>query len=117
MLSGDITNLFVDMPFIRGIYLEDNSFSGRIDDNFLVGNQLLLHVDISANELTGYVPAHLFDPQVVPILELLDLHDNRISGVLPEINVAENREMNFLSLHFNNIGGKKRGSCVGRLLA
>ena len=73
-LSGDITNTFASMSFLQGLVLEDNLFQGFINDKFLANNGLLVHVDLSGNDLTGYVPNHLFDATRVPILEMLDLN-------------------------------------------
>lgn len=112
MLSGDITMMFIEMPFLRGLYLEDNSFQGRIDENFLNNNRLLLHIDLSNNDMTGEVPAHFFDPVAVPFLEMLDFHNNRLAGVLPNGISSNNTEMNFLSLHNNFIEGNVPESWV-----
>jgi hypothetical protein len=104
MLSGDITSMFNEMRSLRGLYLEDNFIQGTIDDNFLPDARLLLQLDMSNNELTGYVPEHFFDRTRFPIFELVDLHNNRLAGVLPS-NFTVNLEMNLVSLQGNSIEG------------
>jgi hypothetical protein len=104
LFTGDISSTFNDMTFLQFLHLEDNAFEGRIDDSFLASNQLLLHVDLSDNDMTGFIPSHFFDPGRHPLLELLDFHGNRLSGQLPTV-IPDNYMMKFLSLHENSIGG------------
>lgn len=104
MLSGDISSMFDNMTLLRALYLEDNIFHGRVDDNFLKNNTILLHVDLSNNEMTGTLPAHFLDSILMPFLELVDLNNNRLTGVLPD-DIAYNSVMNFLSLYSNSIRG------------
>jgi hypothetical protein len=76
---------------------------GRIDDDFLSGvNATLLQLDLSHNELTGFIPEHFFAP--TGILELVDLAHNRIGGALPDVLLGA-VEMNLVALHNNFIEG------------
>lgn len=111
LLSGDVSTLFNDMPLLKGLYLEDNNFYGRIDSNFLRNNKLLRYADLSSNQFTGYVPAHFFDHTVAPYLWVLDFHNNRLSSVLPS-NISAESDVRFLSLHGNWIEGNVPASWV-----
>ena len=78
-LSGNVASAFDGMPFLQGLFLEDNYFQGYVSDTFLAQNRLLIELDLSGNELTGYVPRHFFSSTTVPLLRVVDLHGNRLS--------------------------------------
>lgn len=103
-LSGDLSTTFDKMTSLKAVYAEDNLFQGTIDDNFMANHRGLVQLDLSNNDFLGSVPAHFFDPTRMPLLELFDVHNNRLSGVLPDLP-SQNMEMNFLALHRNSIGG------------
>ena len=103
-LSGDLSTTFDKMTMLRLLYAEDNSFQGTIDDNFLAKHPRLAHLDLSNNDFVGSIPDHFFDPTRVPLFEMLDVHNNRLSGFLPA-NVPRNMEMNYLALQGNSFRG------------
>eukprot|EP00977_Amphora_coffeiformis_P000111 scaffold26_cov158-Amphora_coffeaeformis.AAC.3 len=103
-LSGDVTTTFDNMPNLRVVYIEDNMLEGTMDDNFMANNPNLIQVDLSNNNFVGSIPDHFFDPERIPLLEMLDVGHNRLSGFLPA-NVPRNPEMNFLALQGNSFRG------------
>uniref|UniRef100_A0A7S3P922 Disease resistance R13L4/SHOC-2-like LRR domain-containing protein n=1 Tax=Amphora coffeiformis TaxID=265554 RepID=A0A7S3P922_9STRA len=105
ILSGDISKTFDQMSQLQGIYLEDNAFQGFISNDFLTNHPQLAQIDISGNDLTGYLPNHIFDISLMPQLELVDVHDNHLSGTLPEVLVT-NDSIKLLALHGNDISGE-----------
>jgi hypothetical protein len=105
LLYGDITTIFNGMPLLEALFLEDNSFEGTIDDNFLRESQGLIQLDISDNNsLQGTLPAHFIDSREFGKLQVLDLHGNSLTGDLPVVH-ALNQNLQLLALHNNAIGG------------
>ena len=86
------------------VYLEDNMFTGNIDDNFFAQAKSLVHLDASNCSFSGSVPGHLFK---LPDLAVLDLSMNSLEGQLPDEALAsvQDSKLEFLSLHTNNITG------------
>jgi Leucine rich repeat len=102
--SGDITDIFNEMTTIQYMFLEDNDFEATLDETFLADLTNLTQLDLSDNNLQGSVPAHLFDINAHPRMQLLDLHGNGLSGDLPEMT-ASNEFILFVALHDNAITG------------
>jgi len=86
------------------VYLEDNMFTGNIDDTFFAQATSLVHLDASNCSFSGTVPGHLFK---LPDLTVLDLSMNRLEGQLPDetLSSVQESKLKFLSLHTNNITG------------
>lgn len=93
-----------EMTNLRHVYLEDNMWTGVIDDSFFINLINLVHLDISNCSLKGTVPGHLFRTRS---LEILDLSDNELTGMLPESAMLDHGggNLTYLSLHTNNITG------------
>ena len=101
MLEGDITEILTsEHNGLQFIYVEENLFTGTIDNDFLLNYTELIQLDMSGNAFDGTVPSHFFDMQS---LEVLDLHDNMLVGSLPEI--PNNNVLSFVALHQNQITG------------
>lgn len=101
-LEGSIKK-FANLTNIEALLLEDNRFHGSLDD--LVDESGWKHIqimDISSNNLSSTIPPSLFH---LNNLTVVDLHNNELTGSLPEIKKA-NKAMKFLALHQNQIKGQ-----------
>jgi len=95
------------------VFLEDNAFTGTIDDDFFANSTNLVALDVSNCSLGGgHAPGHFCN---FAFLEVLDMSENGIGGVLPAdaMNSSDN-SLWYLSLHTNDIAGPIPSS-VGRL--
>jgi len=79
ILSGDIS-AFVNMPALRRLYLEDNSFEGQLTDESIDSWPRVMELDLSGNLLDSTLSPNLFGH---PQLEILGLHANRSGGTFP----------------------------------
>ena len=71
----------LDLNFqLREVYLNDNAFSGPIENSF-ANLELLTDLNLSNNQLTGSIPRVI---GVHQILERLNLQQNALSGELPD---------------------------------
>ena len=97
-------NILQSMKHLTHVYIEDNNFTGSIDDAFFADFDDLVHLDISNCSFAGTVPAHLFQ---LPYLEVLDMSVNQLDGVLPAdaLGEVDRSSLQYLSLHSNNITG------------
>jgi hypothetical protein len=103
MFTGDVTGLFNSLPLLGWLHLEGNEFTGTITDDFMANQLQLTQIDISSNKFEGSIPAHLLSK---PYLELIDLHDNRLTSSIPDIvDNGESDALLFLSIHKNSLTG------------
>jgi Leucine-rich repeat (LRR) protein len=109
---GDL-GVVMEMTNLSYVYLEDNAFTGTIDDDFFANSRNLVALDVSNCSLGGgYVPGHFFN---FTFLEVLDMSENGIGGVLPaDAMNASDGYLRYLLLHTNNITGSIP-SGVGKL--
>jgi Leucine rich repeat len=118
-----LTQLFIDGNRLQGnpmatvnqltqldlLYLEENFFTGAIDENFCKGFDKVLAIDISENNFTladNTFPVHLFE---LPKLVVLDMSDNDLDGTLPTTIPVQNALL-LVALHKNQLSGKVPGS-------
>jgi Leucine-rich repeat (LRR) protein len=102
--SGDITTMVQNMPLLENLFVAINNLSGTVGDTFLNFNPSLSQVGISDNDMVGVLPSHYFDGQSMPNLQLLDLRDNRLSGVLPDC-ASGNNLLRSVALQGNSLSG------------
>jgi hypothetical protein len=103
----------MEMTNLTRVFLENNAFTGTIDDDFFANSTNLVALDVSNCSLGGgHVPGHFFN---FSNLEILDMSENGIGGVLPaDAMNASDGYLRYLSLHTNNITGSIPSS-VGKL--
>jgi Leucine-rich repeat (LRR) protein len=101
VLSADL-DLFGPLTSLRYLYLDNNMIHGRLTSSLLSGWKELVELDISENYLTATLPPDLFAHEH---LQVLDLHANRLTGVIPEVRTAQGYALEFLALHENGLEG------------
>ena len=108
-LSGTLDNL-ADSTTTRGLgelFLGNNNISGTIPD--LSGLRALRVIYLADNSISGTMAelSKLADRPYAKRLLGLDLGNNKLSGVLPDLSFlqAGNLGLNFLSLHGNSLSG------------
>jgi len=83
------------LPFLEGVFLEDNHFEGEID-TFVEYFDDIMILDASNNQLRGTLPIEFFQKDR---LKVLDLSGNNMEGVLP--NFPANGALEYLALQDN----------------
>lgn len=117
-----LSQLFVDGNVLNGnpiptinaltnlemLYIEENFFTGTIDDNFVKGFDDLLVMDISENNFTttNGLPVHLFS---LPKLLVLDMSLNELEGTIPQ-DIPTQDSLEFFSLFKNQMTGTVPGT-------
>jgi Leucine-rich repeat (LRR) protein len=99
-VEGELTVL-ENMTKLELLYLEDNAFSGSIDDNFLSKLKSLHTLDLSNNFFKGFLTQGLLRKEN---LTILDLSHNSLSGILP-LDIPPTTGLKFLALQNNYLGG------------
>ena len=96
------------MQQLTHVIFEGNLFTGTLgDEDFLSNHTNLVYLDMSDNMLDGTLPAHFFGMES---LQVLDLHGNILTGNLPELPV--NDVLEYVSVHQNQISGPIPDSIV-----
>lgn len=90
-------DVFNEASNLKSLFLQNNALVGPIGSGVLE-NVKLIHFDISNNFITGNFIEHYYTFQIV------DMHNNSISGELPDVEYA-GYPLTFLSVYDNNIGG------------
>lgn len=84
------------------LYLENNTFTGQVNDSFLRDLENLIQVDISRNTLSSTdLPIHLFQHGK---MQVLDLSDNNLMGTFPT-DLVDNTALHYLALQDNIMTG------------
>lgn len=99
-LHGSL-DTFANLHEIKSFYMENNHFTGQINDSFYQNWPNLQELDFSDNDITGTLPISLF---AMPYLEVLDFHNNQIQGPFPDIGGFNNR-LQFVALQENQLTG------------
>ncbi|XP_020576190.1 tyrosine-sulfated glycopeptide receptor 1-like [Phalaenopsis equestris] len=100
-LIGQIPKDLFDMTSLQLLSLPFNQLSGVLDGALMSKLLNLTHLDLSANLLSGELPASL---SYMPFLEQLVLHDNQLIGELPP-ELANCTKLKTLDLRFNRFNG------------
>ena len=98
-LDGNV-QVLEDIPSLEKMYLEDNLFTGTMDNDFLKKLEKIKVLDLSNNNINGHLGRHLLR---LSQLEILDLSGNNLTGNLPDF--PHTRSLKFLSLHNNFFEG------------
>lgn len=99
-ITGNLSVL-ESLTNLQSLYLEDNSFSGTINSDFLQNLSNLKNLDISGNNLAGQVPVHLMG---LTTLQIMDLNGNQLT-TFPDTIPATNGTISFLAVHNNPLVG------------
>lgn len=105
-LTGNPIPILNGMTNISALMINNCDFEGEIDETFLANAPLVNAIDLSHNRFTSPsgLPAALFEK---PILEVMDLSANLLSGPLPTvIQNAAMSPLNFVSLYDNQLSGE-----------
>ncbi|KAG2245825.1 hypothetical protein Bca52824_085453 [Brassica carinata] len=84
-----------DKTFEKSLYFHDNNFSGTIPPAL---SPRLVNLDLSANSLSGNIPASL---RSLTQLTDLSLQNNSLTGPIPDLPP----NLKYLNLSFNNLNG------------
>jgi Leucine-rich repeat (LRR) protein len=88
---------------LKRLHLDENHLTGSISNAFLSNLPYLQELDASSNFLEGPLPTNLFHH---PVLEVIDLHDNDIFGMIPNTTgVVVKSAVTFLALQNNGLTG------------
>lgn len=98
-MSGPL-EILEDMPWLSKLYLEDNSFTGTITNNFFHHLEILEVLDLGNNKLRGNIGRALLRR---PRLQILDVHGNRLNGPLPDF--PRSSSLRYLALQNNFFEG------------
>uniref|UniRef100_A0A7S2U7C5 L domain-like protein n=1 Tax=Attheya septentrionalis TaxID=420275 RepID=A0A7S2U7C5_9STRA len=102
-ISGDITPI-QNLRSLKYLYADQNSFEHELSESSFTGMTSLKHLDMSGNWINGSLPISFFDQ---PDLQVVDLHDCEITGVLPsDIDASDVQNLLFLALHDNEMTGQ-----------
>lgn len=96
-LSGDI-GMLKSISTLKMMYMQNNEFTGKLDDLFHGSINEFEEIDLSNNKLSGTIPPGLLN------MRILDLHDNMITGSFPRVGF-DFFGVEFLALHNNRLEG------------
>ncbi|CAO2831130.1 unnamed protein product [Amaranthus hypochondriacus] len=112
-LSGNSFDInsssLLNLPLsIEQIHLSSSGFQGVLPMNFINSYPNLNYVDLSSNNLTGFLSKDFLSSNNNHKLQFLDLSDNRIYGSLLFLEVAANfcSGLQSLNLSMNQFSGK-----------
>ncbi|KAL4272144.1 hypothetical protein GQ457_13G004170 [Hibiscus cannabinus] len=100
-ISGSVPSFIFNISSLQIIVLRSNMLSGSIPS---IPRDLLSleHIDFTNNNLTGHIPMEMFDR--VPNLKGLHLSANMLSGRIPA-SLCKCKELQILSLSYNQLEG------------
>ncbi|KAF3664930.1 putative beta-glucosidase 44-like [Capsicum annuum] len=98
-LNGEIPSWIFSLPLLSDLLLDDNHFSGQLED--FSYSSALLHIDISNNQLKGYLPKSI---QNLVNVAHIDLVHNQLQGPLPK-SLQNLVNLTWLDLSSNNFNG------------
>lgn len=103
LFSGEIPAGICALSMLKQLSLSSNLLQGKIPAELgLLGE--LVYLNLGSNQLVGEIPVSLFCNGSSP-LEYVDLSNNSLSGEIPLKNECELRELRFLLLWSNRLGG------------
>eukprot|EP00591_Stephanopyxis_turris_P008239 CAMPEP_0195508110 /NCGR_PEP_ID=MMETSP0794_2-20130614/1407_1 /TAXON_ID=515487 /ORGANISM="Stephanopyxis turris, Strain CCMP 815" /LENGTH=849 /DNA_ID=CAMNT_0040634985 /DNA_START=22 /DNA_END=2571 /DNA_ORIENTATION=+ len=103
LMAGDFQNL-KSLIKMKTLFLEDNNFTGYLNDGSFDSLSNLIILDVSDNFVKGSLPSSLLDPTEFPRLILLDVNGNNLKGNFPS-EFPENNVLNLLLAHDNLMDG------------
>jgi len=107
--TGQPLPILNQFPELKYVYLENNGFSGVVDETTMVNAVNLTTFDLSTNDFTANnFPMHLLSK---PNLQLIDFSRNRMSGTLADSIPSDSvSDLRYLSIHGNSFSGEIPGS-------
>jgi len=100
-------SVYMTMPNLRSLFLENNDMAGTIPPEFASTEKLMqLHLD--GNKFTGPIPVELF--QAKEKFEELFLHGNKFDGSIAP-GLADLKSLEKLTLYDNNLVGNIEEVC------
>mmetsp|Transcript_23871 Transcript_23871/g.34175 ORF Transcript_23871/g.34175 Transcript_23871/m.34175 type:complete len:470 (-) Transcript_23871:75-1484(-) len=100
-LEGNL-NVLNNLSKLEYVYLEHNLFDQTLTEDFLAESPHLHQLDLSHNYLQcALFPHHLLQHSN---LEVLDLHNNDLSGPIPNV-LEDNERLRYLALNNNAFSG------------
>ena len=106
-VHGDLA-MFAALSNLESLYLEKTFIHGGVKSEHLDLWPKLVEIDVSSCDLTGTLPADLWD-LVHPNLKVLDLHGNNLHGPIPSPpqNAISGQpwELEYLALNRNQFTG------------
>jgi len=106
ILPPDIGNY---LPFIRVLFLSNNSFKGEIHESFCNASSLLL-LDLSYNNFDGTIPKCF--ATLSSSLRMLNLGGNKLRGHIPDTISPNSCALRYLDLNDNLLDGSIPKSLV-----
>nr|XP_043627080.1 pollen receptor-like kinase 3 [Erigeron canadensis] len=97
--SGPIPE-FNKLGSLKGLHLSMNQYSGEIPYDFFNSMTALKKIWFDGNKFTGNIPSSIGE---LPNLVELHLEDNQFSGTIPAIG---QRSLNSVNLSYNNLTGE-----------
>jgi Leucine-rich repeat (LRR) protein len=99
-LHGDIAPALQSNIGLKYLFAQGNKFSTTLTDRVFAKLKHLSTLDLSNNKLDGTIPGHFFQ-----YCNVLSLHDNSISGKLPNWNADTAYKTTFFSAYANDLSG------------
>lgn len=105
-MTGSVPSCLFAMPNIRSLYLSSNNLPGSLPNDILTSSPHLVNISVSYNKMEGTIPEKLMRLQ----LSVLDLANNKFTGVLSDGINGTNKEMDAvektaLSMKVNRLSG------------
>ncbi|CAL0305641.1 unnamed protein product [Lupinus luteus] len=103
-ISGEISSTMFQLPYVTNLDLSNNELVGEIKLNPYSSLSTLRYLNLSNNNLTGFLPQTLFSVSFSN-LETLDLSNNMFSGVIPN-QIGLLPRLKYLDIGGNVLVGK-----------
>ncbi|XP_068315830.1 probable LRR receptor-like serine/threonine-protein kinase At3g47570 [Pyrus communis] len=124
-LQGTIPSTLAECPYLMNLTLGGNNFTGIISPELVRLPSSYVHLDLSRNHLTGFLPmevgqlinlehfdvsGNLLSGEIPPslgsciVIQYLDLQENFFQGTIP-LDLSSLRGIETLSLARNNLSG------------
>ncbi|GLJ09753.1 hypothetical protein SUGI_0115250 [Cryptomeria japonica] len=102
-ISGNIPNSLAQLQQIRELYLDANKLTGTIPSGLELSKMdKVQSIDISENQLTGYIPGTIGG---CVALEYLNFSFNKLQGPIPD-SLEELQDLKVLDFSSNNLSGR-----------
>ena len=105
-LDGSL-NIAWQLPNLLVLYLEQNNLNGTLPSSIVATNPKLIELDISENFVHGALPSDWYK---LTDLEILDLHGNNLSNLIPSsqdlTTFNTESKLKFIGFQDNELSGK-----------